>query len=95
MNENQALKMKSKSILPIATCTANGDLYKLEITLEEGLAAGLIVNEIQEMLVHLNGYTGLSEVQMQAFLTARKEKVGKNEFAGAKEILDQVLSNKV
>jgi 4-carboxymuconolactone decarboxylase len=58
MNVNQALSIKQQSIIPIAAFTANGDLDKLKTALQEGLAAGLTVNEIKEILVHLYAYTG-------------------------------------
>jgi 4-carboxymuconolactone decarboxylase len=58
MTPNQTLNEKQQSIIPIAAFTANGDLDKLKIALEEGLAAGLTVNEIKEILVHLYAYTG-------------------------------------
>jgi len=58
MSVNQALSKKQQSIIPIAAFTANGDLDNLKIALEEGLAAGLTVNEIKEILVHLYAYTG-------------------------------------
>jgi 4-carboxymuconolactone decarboxylase len=58
MNVNQALNTKQQSIIPIAAFTANGDLDKLKTALQEGLAAGLTVNEIKEILVHLYAYTG-------------------------------------
>ncbi len=58
MDVNQALNTKQQSIIPIAAFTANGDLDKLKTALEEGLAAGLTVNEIKEILVHLYAYTG-------------------------------------
>lgn len=58
MNENQALSTKQQSIIPIAAFTANGDLDKLKTALQVGLEAGLTVNEIKEILVHLYAYTG-------------------------------------
>ena len=58
MEGKQALNNKQKSIIPIAAFTANGDLDRLKIALEGGLAAGLTVNEIKEILVHLYAYTG-------------------------------------
>jgi alkylhydroperoxidase/carboxymuconolactone decarboxylase family protein YurZ len=58
MDVNQALSTKQQSIIPIAAFTANGDLGKLKTALQEGLAAGLTVNEIKEILVHLYAYTG-------------------------------------
>jgi alkylhydroperoxidase/carboxymuconolactone decarboxylase family protein YurZ len=58
MDTNQALSTKQQSMIPIAAFTANGDLDKLKIALEEGLAAGLTVNEIKEILIHLYAYSG-------------------------------------
>jgi alkylhydroperoxidase/carboxymuconolactone decarboxylase family protein YurZ len=58
MESTQALNQKQQSIIPIAAFTANGDLDKLKIALEEGLAAGLTVNEIKEILVQLYAYAG-------------------------------------
>jgi alkylhydroperoxidase/carboxymuconolactone decarboxylase family protein YurZ len=58
MDAHQALSTKQQSIIPIAAFTAMGDLDKLRTALQEGLAAGLTVNEIKEILVHLYAYTG-------------------------------------
>ena len=58
MDGNQALSTKQQSIISIAAFTANGDLDKLKTALQEGLAAGLTVNEIKEILVHLYAYAG-------------------------------------
>jgi 4-carboxymuconolactone decarboxylase len=58
MNANQALSTKQQSIIPISAFTAIGDLAKLRTALHDGLDAGLTVNEIKEILVHLYAYTG-------------------------------------
>lgn len=55
---NQALDPKQQSIIPISAFTANGDLTKLKTALQDGLDAGLTMNEIKEILVHLYAYTG-------------------------------------
>jgi len=55
---NQALSTKQRGIIPVAAFTANGDLDRLKTALQEGLAAGLTVNEIKEILVHLYAYAG-------------------------------------
>jgi 4-carboxymuconolactone decarboxylase len=58
MDVNQALNTKQQSIIPIAAFTVMGDLDKLRTALQDGLDAGLTVNEIKEILVHLYAYTG-------------------------------------
>jgi 4-carboxymuconolactone decarboxylase len=58
METNQALNAKQQSIIPIAAFTANGDLGKLRTALNEGLDAGLTVNEIKEILVQMYAYAG-------------------------------------
>lgn len=58
MKENKVLNNKQKNMISIAAFTANGELEKLAPALKEGLDAGLVVNEIKEILVHLYAYTG-------------------------------------
>lgn len=57
-NELQILSEKQQSIVLISAYTATGDLEKLEHALGSGLDAGLTVNEIKEVLVHLYAYCG-------------------------------------
>jgi alkylhydroperoxidase/carboxymuconolactone decarboxylase family protein YurZ len=54
----QALSPKQQGIVTISAFTANGDLEKLKTALNEGLDAGLTVNEIKEILVQLYAYAG-------------------------------------
>ena len=56
--KNEALNAKQKGIVPIAAFTASGDLQKLKTALNEGLDAGLTVNEIKEVLVQMYAYAG-------------------------------------
>jgi 4-carboxymuconolactone decarboxylase len=58
MDVNRALSAKQHSIIPIAAFTANGDMEKLRTALNEGLEAGLTVNEIKEILVQMYAYAG-------------------------------------
>jgi 4-carboxymuconolactone decarboxylase len=58
MDKNQVLSAIQKSIIPIAAFTANGDMEKLKTALNEGLNAGLTVNEIKEILVQMYAYAG-------------------------------------
>lgn len=55
---DKALSVKQKSIVPIAAYTATGELQHLKSALNDGLDAGLSVNEIKEAIVHLYAYCG-------------------------------------
>lgn len=55
---NKALTAKQQSIIPIAAYTAKGELQQLKSALNEGLDAGLTINEIKEVIVHLYAYCG-------------------------------------
>ena len=52
------LNAKQEKIVTIAAFTANGDLQKLKTALNEGLDAGLTINEIKEILVQMYAYCG-------------------------------------
>jgi alkylhydroperoxidase/carboxymuconolactone decarboxylase family protein YurZ len=54
----QGLSPKQQSIVTISAFTANGDLERLKTALNEGLDAGLTVNEIKEILVQMYAYCG-------------------------------------
>ena len=58
MNTNRSLSPGEKGIVAIASLTAKGDLTSLTTELNAGLDAGLTVNEIKEVLVHLYAYCG-------------------------------------
>jgi len=57
-NDIKYLNIKQQSIIQIASFTANGDLNKLKIVLEEALYNNLTINEINEVLVHTYAYVG-------------------------------------
>ena len=54
----KTLSLKQQQIIPIAAYTAKGELQDLKPALNEGLDAGLTINEIKEALVHLYAYCG-------------------------------------
>jgi alkylhydroperoxidase/carboxymuconolactone decarboxylase family protein YurZ len=58
MNRGQSLTAKQQNIIAIAAFTANGDLERLKVALNDGLDAGLTVNEIKEILVQMYAYAG-------------------------------------
>ncbi len=56
--KSEGLNAKQEKIVTIAAFTANGDLDKLKAALNEGLDAGLTVNETKEVLVQMYAYAG-------------------------------------
>lgn len=54
----EGLNGKQESIVSIAAFTANGNMQKLKTALNNGLDAGLTINEIKEILVQMYAYTG-------------------------------------
>ena len=79
MNTNQELSPREQSIVSIAALTAKGDLPKLKTGLNAGLEAGLTVNEIKEVLVHLYAYCGFprSIRGLQTFMEVLDERKAK------------------
>jgi len=87
-NKNQAFPARYQHIVIISAFTAKGDLVKLKGALGDGLDAGLTVNEIKEVLVHLYAYCGFPRSLQGlntfiAVLDARKvkgitDKIGKD-----------------
>ena len=57
-NKSDTLDKRQKSIIPIAAFAAKGDLTELKQALNDGLDAGLSINETKELLVHLYAYAG-------------------------------------
>lgn len=70
--EDPSLNVKQKSIAYISSYTAQGKLEELKLALNEGLDAGLTVNEIKEVLVHLYAYCGFPR-SLQGINTFMKE----------------------
>jgi len=56
--QHEHLNARQQSIVAIAAFTANGDIEKLKPALNQGLDAGLTVNEIKEILVQMYAYAG-------------------------------------
>lgn len=74
-----ALDKKQQSIVSIAASTAIGDLDKLKTELHAGLDAGLTINQIKEVLVHLYAYCGFprSLRGLQTFMSVLEERKAK------------------
>ncbi len=74
--QNDMLDKKQEKIITISALTAKGDLERLKPELVAGLEAGLTVNEIKEVLVHLYAYCGFprSIRGLQTFMTVLDER---------------------
>lgn len=58
MNKNMVLSPREQSIISVAALTAKGDLSNLKSALNAGLEAGLSINQMKEIIVHLYAYCG-------------------------------------
>ncbi len=85
MND-RGLNAKQEKIVTIAAFTAKGDLDKLKAALNEGLDAGLTVNEIKEVLVQMYAYTGfprsLNGIGTFMSVTEERQKKGIKDVPG-------------
>jgi len=75
----KSLTEKQQTIIPIAAFTAKGDLQNLKPALNNGLNAGLTINQIKEILVHLYAYSGFprSIRGLQTFMEVLDERKAK------------------
>jgi 4-carboxymuconolactone decarboxylase len=87
VDDENALNGKQQQIVAIAALTAKGDLTNLKPELHAGLDAGLTVNQIKEVLVHLYAYCGFprSIRGLQTFMEVLDERKAKgiNDEMGA------------
>lgn len=76
---DQGLDARQQGIVTIAAFTARGDLPKLKTVLNEGLDAGLTVNEIKEVLVQMYAYCGFprSLNGISTFMSVMEERKAK------------------
>jgi alkylhydroperoxidase/carboxymuconolactone decarboxylase family protein YurZ len=56
--KTETLDARQQAIVTIAAFTTTGDIEKLKQALNEGLDAGLTVNEVKEVLVQMYAYAG-------------------------------------
>ncbi|MFZ2338097.1 MAG: carboxymuconolactone decarboxylase family protein [Bacteroidales bacterium] len=87
MSPKQTLSEGQRSIILISSYTAKGELQDLKPALNKGLDAGLTVNEIREVIVHLYAYCGFprSIRGLQTFMEVLDERKAKgiNDNPGA------------
>ena len=76
---NEGMNAKQEKIVTIAAFTATGDLQKLKTALNEGLDAGLTINEIKEILVQMYAYCGFprSLNGISTFMSVMEEREAK------------------
>jgi 4-carboxymuconolactone decarboxylase len=76
VGENAGLNAREKAMVPISAFTASGNMDKLKTALDDGLDAGMTVNEIKEILVHLYAYAGFprSLNGINAFMDVLKDR---------------------
>jgi 4-carboxymuconolactone decarboxylase len=75
-DENRGLTARQQALATIAAFTASGEQPRLEQALNQGLDAGLTVNEIKEILVQMYAYTGFprSLNGITTFMTVLKDR---------------------
>ncbi len=87
-NQNSYLSPKEQSLIHIAALTGKGDLSKLKMALNDGLDAGLTVNQIKEALIHIYAYAGFprSIRGLQTFMSVveKRTAAGLHDIVGAK-----------
>ncbi len=78
-NAEQNLDSKQQAIVRISALTGKGDLEKLKTELNAGLEAGLTVNQIKEVIVHVYAYAGFprSIRGLQTFMAVVDERKAK------------------
>lgn len=79
-NTDQSLTAQQQAIIRIAAVTGKGNLEKLKSELNTGLEAGLTVNQINEVIVHVYAYAGFprSIRGLQTFMAILDERKTKN-----------------
>lgn len=76
---SESLSVRQQAIIPIAAFGAAGDMARLDAALNQGLDAGLTVNEAKEVLVQLYAYAGFPRSlnalgELMKVLEARKQR---------------------
>ncbi len=76
LQPTEGLSDRQKAIIPIAAFTASGDISALHGALNDGLDAGLTINEIKEILIHTYAYAGFPRALngINAFIVVLEER---------------------
>ncbi len=87
MNNTSTLDSRQQAIVIISSFAAKGDLVQLQKALNNGLDAGLTINQTKEVLVHLYAYCGFprSIRGLQTFMEvlAERKTKGINDTPGS------------
>jgi 4-carboxymuconolactone decarboxylase len=83
---SESLDAKQQCIVTISALTSTGDIPKLKQALNDGLEAGLTINEIKEELVQLYAYCGfprsLNGINALMAVVDQRKAAGKNDPLG-------------
>jgi quercetin dioxygenase-like cupin family protein/alkylhydroperoxidase/carboxymuconolactone decarboxylase family protein YurZ len=76
MSSNQALTIKQQQIVTISAFTAKGNQQSLNTAVNDGLDAGLTINEVREIMAQLYAYAGFprSLNALNTLLAVQKER---------------------
>jgi len=77
--DDAGLSTRQENIVVISALTATGSIDALKQTLNESLDAGMTVNEIEEVIVHVYAYAGFprSFTGMMAFMAVMEDRQAK------------------
>lgn len=97
-NKSESLSAQQQSMVSISALTATGDLENLKIQLNNGLDAGLTINEIKEALVQLYAYCGFprSLNALNTFMTVldKRKARGITDTEGKQIIVENNVADK-
>ncbi|QES88419.1 carboxymuconolactone decarboxylase family protein [Rhizosphaericola mali] len=96
--QNNTLSSAQQSLVKISSLTATGNLDDLKVKLNEGMDAGLTINEIKEALTQLYAYCGFprSLNSLNTFKTVLDERKAKgiSDIVGKEIIVENNVPNK-
>jgi fermentation-respiration switch protein FrsA (DUF1100 family)/alkylhydroperoxidase/carboxymuconolactone decarboxylase family protein YurZ len=96
MENNKPLSTKEQSIVSIVAFTTKGNMGQMRSALNEGLNAGLAINELKEVMIQLYAYAGfprsLNGLSMLRTVLEERKKRGVNDETGKEP--SNIVNNK-
>lgn len=96
--QNITLSLPQQSLVKVSALTAVGNLDSLQIQLNQGLDAGLTINEIKETLTQLYAYCGfprsLNALNVFKNVLAERKANGNSDKIGKEIIVENNVSDK-